>query len=126
MLSYSNSVGTGHSKVRIPKVEMVKANNTPISRKEVKEFMNHISKIHSNTKNLDIQLSNRKTSRRWGTAFPFKRKIILYRHSVLVFLHEVAHFVSPPEKVGGKRDIHGSKFGLALTDLYREWKSATN
>ena len=123
MLVYKNSAGSGMTKVSIPKFEMLKANNTPISRKEITDFMRYISKIYPNLPKLFIQLSNRQTTRRWGTAFPKQNKIILYRHSVLVFLHEVAHFVSPPERIGGKWDIHGSKFGQALTGLYREWKS---
>jgi len=124
MLTYSNSAGSGNSKVKLPKSEMVKANNTPISRKEVTDFMRYISGAYPNLPKLFIQLSNRPTTRRWGTAFPRQNKIILYRHSVFVFLHELAHFVAPPDKVFcGPRDIHGVKFGQALTNLYKEWKS---
>lgn len=68
-----------------------------------------------------VTLSNRKTVKRWGTACPDKTKILMYRHSVWIFLHELSHLISPPVRVGNKWDIHGQHFGSTLTKLYQIW-----
>lgn len=112
-LSKEYKAGTGNSRVTIPKSEQIRLNNTPIFITEAVCFTKQITKSIPS-----IVFSRRKTKSRWGTAFSFpQRKIILYRHSVYIFLHELAHVLC-----GGK-EKHSRVFGRKLDHLYELWCS---
>ncbi len=112
----TNTPGTGNSKTRLPEKIMIDLNNKEINIKQISDFLGFIK-----TKDVKVNVSNRNTSNTWGSACPYRKYINLYRHSVWVFLHELAHIISPPKKVNGRRDIHGQDFGNALRNLVNQW-----
>jgi hypothetical protein len=124
-LTKTNTPGTGNSKVRVPKYKMVDLNNTAITTPKINKFLQAVKKTYNQTDSIKVVVSNRKTVRRWGTANILENKIILYRHSVWVFLHELAHLIEKPVRVNGRWDAHGQKFGNALTELVKIWEQET-
>jgi len=118
-MEYMNQHGTGNSKVDLPQSVMTEMNNTPVTRKEVFWFLMAVEeKIGIK---IDANLSERKTKKTWGSANIQKKKVNIYRHSVWVLLHELAHIISPPYKKKGKWVKHGPEFGQTLVDLYYLW-----
>ena len=111
--------GTGNSRCRVSKKKMIEYNNIEITTKQITDFLNFLSvNGYEKVKKINVIISKRETSKRWGTANIDKNKILLYRHSVWVFLHELAHLISPPKSVNGRRDIHGYDFGKSLDELF--------
>ena len=122
-LEKTDNPGTGNSRCRVSKETMIEYNNIEITKSQVTGFLNFLSlNGYEKAKKINVVLSNRKTSRRWGTANIAKNKVLLYRHSVWIFLHELAHLISPPKMVNGRRDIHGTHFGKALGDLFNLYR----
>jgi predicted metal-dependent hydrolase len=109
-LRKSNCTGTGNDRCNVERDEMVRLNNIPIERIQIINFTKKLG-LYGKT---HVILSNRKTVARWGTCWTQTGRIILYRHSVWIFLHELAHIAS-------KSPGHGSDFGDALDTLYLEW-----
>ena len=87
-LKYENHPGTGVARLNIDKKYLIKLNNITISNDTALDFLKTYNIICS------VNFSNRKTKQRWGTAFYKQDRIILYRHSVMIFLHEVAHITA--------------------------------
>jgi predicted metal-dependent hydrolase len=88
-------------------------NNTPLSPEVARRFLDSIDMADTT-----VTFSKRKTKRRWGTAWKKTNRITLYRHSVWMFLHELAH-IKAPVKSG-----HGREFAQALDDLFAAWQKA--
>jgi len=116
MLPLMKFPGTGESKVKTPFSRRVLLNNTPISEKEAKDFSEWYSLNYNKPKLLRLTLSNRKCKRRWGSTWPSRKRIILYRHSVGVFLHELAHVT-----VDDPKEHHGKKFAAELDNIHRAY-----
>ena len=122
-LEKTDRPGTGNSRCSVSKEKMIEYNNIEITKSQVADFLNFLSvNGYEKAKKINVVLSNRKTVRGWGTANITKNKILLYRHSVWVFLHELSHLISPPKMVNGRRDVHGSHFGKALDDLFNLYR----
>ena len=102
--------GTGHAYVQVPRAEILRLENMPITLEDATLFLQW-QQIP-----LTIEFSERNTKQRWGTAWPKEGRIILYRHSIWTFLHEVAHIVAGPGQ------HHAGDFPAALRGLYIAWK----
>ncbi len=109
----SNS-GSGNSTTMVSEKEKIRLQNTLIDTGRVQQFLNLLYGMGEYK--IEVQLSNRKTSHRWGTAWQYKRKVILYRHTVWTFLHEVGHILTD-----NKAKCHGYKFGESLKMCYELW-----
>jgi len=118
MLSVRRFSGTGESKVKTPEIKRVLLNNTPINKRDAAGFSAWYSREYKKPRLFSLTLSNRKCKRRWGTTWPSRSRIILYRHSVSVFLHELAHIT-----VDDPKEHHGAKFSAELDNIYRAWES---
>ncbi len=120
-MEYTNSPGTGNSSSKINKTKMIEYNNIKIDRKRVNSILNKIEKEFG-ISNVNVELSNRDTKRRWGTAFLNQNKIIIYRHSLHVLLHELAHIITYNRYKSvyhiGIVKPHGKQYGTALRQVY--------
>ena len=114
-----STCGTGNNEVRLPKDVMVKWNNIPIHEVDAWRFAEAIG-----FGEVEIVFSNRRTKRRWGSCkWWFNNrppKLLIYRHSVWVFLHEFAHAITHLT-YGLRASTHGPEFGSTLTMLYDRW-----
>ena len=108
-MEHVKECGTGNSYVQVAQSEMLRLENVPLSMEMATLFL-HWQKI-----SLTLEFSQRDTKSRWGTAWPKKRKVVLYRHSVWTFLHEVAHVVAGHHG-------HVGVFPVALRGLYLAWR----
>ncbi len=120
LLTNESFVGTGNSQLSSDYIERLRIlNNIPITIEHIKEFIS-ISKI----KPCKITLSMRITKSRWGTAWCDKKeRIILYRHSVGVYLHEFAHVLNNRMGLFNKAKPHGLEFAKFLEWLIDEWET---
>lgn len=117
MLSETYIIGTGNSQSTVDKREMLRLQNVEITQDEINSFLNYLYDLGE--ENIEVKLSNRKTKYRWGTAWGFKRRVILYRHSVWCFLHEIAHVLNYSQNK--KKKSHGKEFGSWLDLMYEIW-----
>lgn len=108
-LSVRYSTGIGNEWCRTPVERQVELNNTAIGYWESTSF---IKRCYPG-RPFQLEFSARNTVRRWGTCWPDESKIILYRHSAWVLLHELAHFAH----LG-----HGPEFGKELDRLVEVWE----
>jgi hypothetical protein len=108
-VEYTNHPGTGNSYVGVEWSEMVRLQNTPVDKEQIKLFLTWQQMA------VTVELSSRQTRKRWGSAWPKKKRIVLYRQSVWTFLHELAHVLTPG-------DHHSGMFPAALHGLYLKWK----
>jgi hypothetical protein len=111
--------GTGNSKLSKDHYErMISLNNIPITDEMIDEYFkfSHIQKCL-------VVLSDRPTKHRWGTAVWKKDKILLYRHSIGVFLHELAHIESYRRNKGIKIKPHGIEFFSVLEEIIDDWET---
>lgn len=122
-MRYSTTEGSGASKCRTPKAERVKWNNTKIDGWLLNAFSEwtyqNKHRIGFEPRRMTIKLSRRRTSRTWGSAWPLQNRVNIYRHSVWVVLHEMAHIISPPRN-GAKP--HGIKFCRTLDAMIKAFK----
>jgi predicted SprT family Zn-dependent metalloprotease len=119
------SPGTGNKSSRVRRDDMIALNDINIGQYDFNAFIKMINKEHFNKDiDIDIILSNRQCKNRWGTAYLIRKKVLLYRHSVWVFLHEIAHVythhTNPPD-LGRRRRAHGIRFGKMLNKIYILW-----
>ena len=103
-------IGTGNSYVQVNSAEILRLENTPITAEQIGLFLGW-QQIPAR-----VELSSRNTKQRWGTAIASEGRIILYRHSVWTFLHEIAHIIA------GHKCGHSGDFPVALRGLYLAWK----
>lgn len=101
---------TGESLVNVSVSERLRLLNEEITPDTAKLF------LIAHKLPVTVEFSRRDTKIRWGTAWAKKRKIILYRHCIWMFLHELAHVMAGPG------EHHGELFALALQGLYLKWK----
>ena len=101
--------GTGDSYVQVHQAEMIRLENRPITPEEAGLFLQW-QQIPCT-----VEFSWRDTKRQWGTAWTKSRRVVLYRHSVWTFLHELAHIVAGHHG-------HAGDFPVALRGLYLAWR----
>lgn len=129
-LSKAYKPGTGQSLCRTPKDTQLRLTNTPLDADEAAFILWYLARETDSPeiKAWSITLSDRQTKDRWGTAWPCANRIILYRHDVGTFLHEIAHLWV------GCNEGHGPLFAEALDLLiaiylqprFAETKAAVN
>ena len=107
-MNYTNQRMTGEYYVHVSRDERIRLNNEPITGEKATLFLMWQNIVAS------VEFSNRKTEYRWGTCWQKSKRIVLYRHSVWVFLHELAHLVAPD-------DNHMGDYPTALRGLYLQW-----
>lgn len=116
-MKHTNYTGTGEFKCKYPKNRRILLNNIPISKKMCCQFIKHLG---MENKGITVEFSNRHTTQMWGRAFYVDKRILLYRKSVAIFLHELAHIVRYSDSEIPSHDL---KFCRALDNLYSQWES---
>lgn len=115
--------GTGNKSCKVSAAEKLRLTNLIVTRKDVDDFLNVL--YATGEKKIQVELSTRRTSSRWGTAWTRERRCILYRHTVWVYIHELAHVLDIKRDFTGSRirnnKPHGRDFGLHLKCLYELW-----
>ena len=110
------SAGTGVAQLTADyKKRLIELNDEEISYDQTIDFF-----IANQIKPVIIEFSMRETRRQWGTAFYKQSRIILYRHSVGTFLHELAH-IELFRKIDDCVPAHGLVFAKVLEHLIRKW-----
>lgn len=104
------TTGTGNRYVAYPYQSIVELNNQQLTNQDVKGFLKYV-----NMERVKVKLSNRRTMRRWGTAWPAEERFTLYRHSVWVFIHELSHIAAGPG------NGHNRVFGSSCTRMIMKW-----
>jgi hypothetical protein len=121
---FTNHPGTGNKSCKVAKAEKLRLSNILIDSAGVKDFMDIL--YASGERKIRVELSNRNCSRRWGSAWTIARRVKIYRHTVWVFLHEVAHILDVKKNFTGMQVAahrpHGREFGQHLACLYGIWK----
>lgn len=124
-LEHKDFSGTGHSKLKPSYKKRIRdLNNTKLRPSEVIDF-HEISGI----KPINLEFSFRKTKRAWGVAWGVEERVILYRHSVGVYIHELAHIVVERDRKNGKYEgwgrikPHGYEFTETLQELMDDWET---
>jgi len=121
MKAYYDKV-IGERYCRIDKEILMKYNNVGIYSGTVEQFIQYLK-----DKGLfsipEIRIYFRKTK---ADLFGFSNSqpifiIELYRHSVAIFLHELAHIIEYYKNPNQFSNFHGKAFGITLTDLYTEY-----
>ncbi len=113
-LLFVNKTSVGERYVTVALADRISFNNAPISPEVAQRFLELVG-----AGNVCIEFSARKTRCRWGTAYKKKGRIVLYRHSVWMLLHELAHIQAP---AGAK---HSRVFARVLDGLFAKWQQAT-
>jgi hypothetical protein len=122
--------GTGNSTCPVPKAEQIRLQNHLIDDSVVGQVLDLLYDMGEDI--ISVELSHRRTTQRWGTAWPRDRRVILYRHTAWCFLHEVAHILNhwdaqaDADKANApyfqyKRKSHGREFGKYQQMLYDLW-----
>jgi hypothetical protein len=117
--------GTGNKSCKgVTDAEKLRLVNVLIDRAGMDEFLNVL--YANGEKKMDITLSPRRTTKRWGSAWYMERRVKLYRHTVWIFLHEVAHIMDVHTSLATGARVrnvkpHGLDFGRHLTQLYNLW-----
>lgn len=108
-MEHKYKVGTGEARVSVSHAERVRLNNKEITPDVASLFLT------AHQIPAKVEFSQRATMNAWGTCWSEEMRIILYRHSVWTFLHELAHVLTP-------KDRHAGMFPIALKGLYLKWK----
>jgi hypothetical protein len=108
---------------KIPESMKRKLNNIKITRYMANKFFDYLvstKKIKRN--NIKMVFSVRKVRAypakrilKWGESIEYSNEIVLYRHSVWILLHELAHVVAPWNAK------HDRRFAKKLQLLNRWW-----
>jgi hypothetical protein len=126
--------GTGNSKVELPQETMTGLNNVHIQNYDWRLFLDKVLAeydyvgpfVEDLNSEVRVLLKTRKTVGVWGSAQYLGGEIVMYRHSVWVFLHELAHMLTFDH--GMKRaDVypyHGKRFGETLRAIAETWIGA--
>jgi hypothetical protein len=115
-LTKKTKAGTGERFVRTPEDERIALNNVPIRYQEAQAFAAWYCDAYSRPKLRNLTFSKRRTKRRWGTTWPTEGRIILYRHAVWIFLHELAHIT-----VNDPHAHHNKAFARELETVHDAW-----
>ena len=120
---YCPKPGTGNKSTPVAQKEKVRLANIIIENAEARAFMEVLYGTGENE--IRVEMSNRRTSRQWGSAWMLQRRVVIYRHTVWVFLHELAHILDVKRDFTGRtiqaNRPHGRDFGLCLKTLYDLW-----
>lgn len=124
---WASHPGTGNKSCRVNADEKLRLTNVLIDRAQANEFLKVL--YATGEAPILVDFSNRRTSTRWGTAWSIMRRVTIYRHTVWVFLHELAHILDVKKEFTGypagytvpSRKPHGPDFGSHLTCLYEMW-----
>ena len=118
---YAPVKNTGDSKVSVPMDEYLRLNNRRIYPKQADEFIEFLLRKKDlnqaqrlSLKRLVIEFSAKKTKKLFGRVIKyayFFNRIILYRYSIWIFLHELAHVLC----ISG---YHDQVFASTLDGLY--------
>lgn len=108
----------------IPWEEKKKLNNEKLTRYVVNKFIAFLLKNKKIKHNIKTIFSTKKEydpftkKLYWGYAYTgaYIGRVILYRHSVWIFLHELAHVCAPSNA------SHDKRFAYHLQRLYGHWK----
>ena len=119
-MKYMNNIGTGNSKVKVIYAYALRLNNTIIEKEPMLEFIRQYENAYQ-LKGATVELSNRVCKRRLGTAWPRKRRVKIYRHSVWVVLHELAHIYANSQ-VDNRLKPHGQEFADEFMRLINFWR----
>lgn len=130
-LTFSNQPGSGNKSSRVPKATQIALDNFEITTHIVKDFQKWLEK-EEGLSWVNVEISHRNTKNRLGTAMPGRNRVILYRHSAWILLHEISHihvleFLKRQFTKGnvefGYRDIksHGKEFGATLAFLTKRF-----
>jgi hypothetical protein len=117
--------GTGNKSCKgVTDKEKLRLTNVLIDRAGVDEFLQVL--YDSGERKIDVDLSERRTTRRWGTAYILERRVKIFRHTVWILLHELAHILDTKISFATGSIItpakpHGPDFGRHLTCLYQIW-----
>ena len=112
----SYCVCLGESKVAVPWKEKKRLNNEKLTRYMMHGFIYFLLMNKEIEYPVRTTFSKKNEKKYWGVAYQWCRSIILYRHSVWVFLHELAHVCAPPDSA------HDYRFAKKLRELYHQWK----
>jgi hypothetical protein len=117
----------GESRVKsIPWRERERLNNEKITRYMAQNFLVFLLmnkkiedpvKISFSKKSVFLPGTRKKY---WGLSYGWCRTIVLYRPSVWIFLHELAHICAP------RKAWHDERFAKQLKKLYEYWKEFKN
>ena len=125
---FMNKPGTGNKSCKVSASEKLRLTNLIVNRKDVDAFLDVL--YATGEDRISVEISSRRTSSRWGTAWTTERRCILYRHTVWVYLHELAHVLCIKRDFTGSRirnnKPHGREFGLHLKCLYEIWMEHFN
>lgn len=106
---------SGESRCKTAPALRVELQNLPLQEGWIEDFCEYIGPVWPLAPKVDVTLSSRETKWRWGTAWPTQRRMTLYRHSVGIFLHELAHLMVP------QRNGHNRVFATCLDGLINMW-----
>lgn len=120
-LKKSSFLSAGESLLKhVPETDKRELNNRKITRYKVIGFVYFLLTRKKMKYPIKVVFSSLKPKRKkkflWGLAWPWCRTITLYRHSVWVFLHELAHIYAPVN------EAHGKKFAIHLERVYNYWR----
>lgn len=121
---FMNKPGTGNKTTKVSDSEKLRLTNIIIERAEVDAFLKAL--YDRGEDKIKVELSPRRTSKRWGSAWTLERRVALYRHTVWVFLHEIAHILDvhieqPSGRIVSSNKPHGRDFGYHLKKMYELW-----
>jgi hypothetical protein len=97
-------------------------NNKKLTRYMANNFIAHL--LYEKKIKLPIKVTFSKRTvyikgtrcKKWGEAYNWSRNVVLFRHSVWLLLHEVAHIVAPVDA------LHDYRFAKNLRLVHGWWK----
>jgi len=124
--------GTGHNQVSIPKSKLIELNNTVIDKTTLIKTLEEADREGA-MNDVMIEFPKRETKRRWGTARFDKitgraTKVMIYRPSVMVVLHELAHVLqmNSNDPIVKNSKPHGVQFARKLENLIKTYEAIAN
>lgn len=124
--------GTGHNQVSIPKSKLIELNNTVIDKTTLIKTLKEADREGA-MNDVMIEFPIRETKRRWGTtrfdrATKIATKAIIYRPSVMVVLHELAHVLqmNSNDPIVKNSKPHGAQFARKLENLIKTYEAIAN
>jgi hypothetical protein len=110
--------GLGEHYCKTSSLLRTELNNTEITLREANALKAKIQKHFKAPKAIKIEFSNRKYPHTWGSAWVGSRRIKVYRHSVGVVLHELAHVLTCDLK-----EHHGKRFAAILDECIETYQA---
>jgi hypothetical protein len=117
MLTRIGYCGSGEGYCKTSSAVRVDLNNVEVSPTEARALVLKLQKHFSDCEPIRLEFSNRRPRRTWGSAWIGSRRIKLYRHSVGVLLHEVAHLLTHSFD-----EHHGRRFATLLDECIKVYQ----